>query len=116
MANNERGAAAPVARRPGKTLLFGFRDFHEKCPNRCQLCLAVPLALSRQGGGREEVAGGAQAVHRRLQGEQCYPQNHVGRGRGIRNGAAGAIRLPKILVLTSDDFVLMTAVKKPPLS
>ena len=44
------------------------------------------------------------------------PQNHVGRGRGIRNGAAGAIRLPKILVLTSDDFVLMTAVKKPPLS
>ena len=27
------------------------------------------------------------------------PQNRVGRGRGIRNGAVGAVRLPKILVL-----------------
>ena len=29
-----------------------------------------------------------------------YPQNHVGRGLEIRNGAIGAVRLPKILVLT----------------
>ena len=32
-----------------------------------------------------------------------YPQNHVGRGWGTRNGARGAVRLPKILVLTIDD-------------
>ena len=38
-------------------------------------------------------------------GEPFYPQNHVGRGWGIRDGAMGAVRLPKILVLTIDDFV-----------
>ena len=34
-------------------------------------------------------------------GEPFYPQNNVGRGWGIRNGAMGAVRLPKILVLAS---------------
>ena len=35
---------------------------------------------------------------------RLYPQNHVGRGPGgIRNGAKGAVRLPKILVLTIAD-------------
>ena len=36
-----------------------------------------------------------------------YPQDHVGRGWEIRNGTMGAVRLPKILVLTidRDDFV-----------
>ena len=38
-------------------------------------------------------------------GEPFYPQNRVGRGWGIRNSAMGAVRLPKILVLTIDDFV-----------
>ena len=28
-----------------------------------------------------------------------HPQNHVGRGWGIADGAMGAVRLPKILVL-----------------
>ena len=42
-----------------------------------------------------------------------YPQNHVGRGWGIRNGAMGAVRLPKILVLTIDDF--MSSVKRYPI-
>ena len=35
----------------------------------------------------------------KFNGEPSYPQNHVGRGWGIRNGAKGAVRLPKILVL-----------------
>ena len=31
-------------------------------------------------------------------GEPFHPQNHVGRvGGGLRNGAMGAVRLPKIL-------------------
>ena len=34
-----------------------------------------------------------------------HPQNHVGRGWGIRDGAMGAVRLPKILVLRIDDSV-----------
>ena len=38
-------------------------------------------------------------------GEQFDPQNHVGRGWGIRYGAMGAVRLPKIPVLTIDAFV-----------
>ena len=40
-----------------------------------------------------------------LIGEPFYPQNHVGRGWGTRDGAMGAVRLPKILVLTIDDSV-----------
>ena len=40
-------------------------------------------------------------------GEPVYPQNHVGRGSGIRNGARGAVRLPKILVLTVFDALLL---------
>ena len=40
-----------------------------------------------------------------MSGPSFYPQNHVGRGWGIRNGTMGAVRLPKILVLTIDDFV-----------
>ena len=38
-------------------------------------------------------------------GEPSYPQNHVGRGRGTRNDAMGAVRLPNILVLTIDGFL-----------
>ena len=38
-------------------------------------------------------------------GEPFYPKNHVGRGWGIGNSAMGAVRLPKTLVLTIDDFV-----------
>ena len=30
-----------------------------------------------------------------------YPRNHVGGGWGIRNGAIAAVRIPKILILTS---------------
>ena len=37
--------------------------------------------------------------------EPFHPQNRVGRGWGIRNGAMGAVRLPKILVLTLDAYV-----------
>ena len=46
-------------------------------------------------------------------GEQFYPQNHVGRGWGIRNGAMGAGRLPKIIVLTIDDFCVGAAAALP---
>ena len=38
-------------------------------------------------------------------GEPFYPQNRVGRGWGIRNGAMGAVRLPKILLVTIGAFV-----------
>ena len=38
-------------------------------------------------------------------GEPSYPQNHVGCGWGIRNGATGAARLRKILVLIIDDIL-----------
>ena len=38
-------------------------------------------------------------------GEPFYPQNHVGSGWVIRDGAMGAVRLPNILVLTIDDSV-----------
>ena len=39
-------------------------------------------------------------------GEPSYPhkKKHVGRGCGIRNGGKGAVRLPKILVLTIGGF------------
>ena len=43
--------------------------------------------------------------HERHGEPSFYPQNHVGRGRGIRNRAVGAVRLPKILVLTIDDLM-----------
>ena len=45
------------------------------------------------------------ALPRRAARSVFYPQNHVGRGRGIRNGTMGTVCLPKILVLTIDDFV-----------
>ena len=48
-----------------------------------------------------------------LLGEPSYPRNHVGRGWGIRNGAMGAARLPKILVLTIDDLLSAQAVRGP---
>ena len=35
-----------------------------------------------------------------------HPQNHVGRGWGIRNGAMGAVRLPEILVVTVRAFFI----------
>ena len=38
-------------------------------------------------------------------GSVFYPQNHVGRGRGISNGTMGTVRPPKILVLTIDGFL-----------
>ena len=40
------------------------------------------------------------AAERRGGGESYYPQSHVGRGWGISNSTMGAVRLPKILVLT----------------
>ena len=48
---------------------------------------------------------GSSVASTKTPGEPCYPQNHVGRGWGIRDGATGAVRLPKILVLTIDDSV-----------
>ena len=56
---------------------------------------ALTLAHSSVGGSRRTRA--ARSVF--------YPQDHVGCGWGIRNGAIGAVRLPTILVLTIDDFV-----------
>ena len=52
----------------------------------------------------EAVARGrGNAAAYPARGEPFYPQNHVGRGYEIRNSAMGAVRQPKILVLTIDD-------------
>ena len=55
------------------------------------------------GGGRREPVLKADSSWKAR--SVLYPQNHVGRGWGIRNGTVGTVRLPKILVLTIDDFV-----------
>ena len=58
------------------------------------------------GSGAQMVSVGLGTFNTgQFHGEPSYPQNHVGRGWGMRNGAMRAVRLPKILVLTSDDFV-----------
>ena len=80
--------------------LISYQDYH-------MLLLALAGHKGRGGGGAG--AGGDLPRGRghgpRLPGESSYPQNHAGRGWGIRNGAMGAVRLPKILVLTIDGFV-----------
>ena len=70
-------------------------------------CLA---RTPRDPGGPSPAWPGMHHVHRRPSGAAVstgsarrsvvYPQNHVGRGWGIRNGTMGTVRLPKIPVLT----------------
>ena len=72
--------------------LISYQDDH-----MCLCVTAVQVPWIPRTGGR--VVRGA------LPGEQFYPQNHVGRGWGIRNGAMGAVRLPKILLVTIGAFV-----------
>ena len=82
---------------------------------QAQAAGSPPAAAAHAGRGRH-VSWGEDRVSsddgapvtlepQRAPVSHCYPQNHAGRGWGIRNRAMGAVRLPKILVLTIDDSV-----------
>ena len=94
------------------------KDGESKPPGFPGLETMLPLLLTAVNEGRltlEELTAKMHHNPRRIFnlpeqpntyiGEPFYPQNHVGRGWGISNRVIGAVRLPNILVLTTDDFV-----------
>ena len=67
-------------------------ESHSEISTRVPFCVVAGQQLSPE----------LDDIEKDDDGEPFYPQNHVGRGWGIRNGAMGAVRLFKILVLTID--------------
>ena len=58
---------------------------------------------------RAHVASGASS---QPDSNNTQTKNHVGRGWGYFNGAMGAVRLPKILVLTIDGLLSAQSKRK----